>query len=104
VGGKLDGRELAEHRQFAQRFDTMVRTFIQENRLSGVFWRLGMSQSRFPEWFAVGSVYEWILASHALPRGYGYALHGPEGDDPEVENVNLSTYRKKSGGSSLWGD
>jgi hypothetical protein len=63
-----------------------------------------MSQSRFPEWFAVGSVYEWILASHALPRGYGYALHGPEGDDPEVENVNLSTYRKKSGGSSLWGD
>jgi hypothetical protein len=44
------------------------------------------------------------VASHALPRGYGYALHGPEGDDPEVENVNLSTYRKKSGGSSLWGD
>jgi hypothetical protein len=36
-GGKLDGRELAEHRQFAQRVDTMVRTFIQENRLSGAF-------------------------------------------------------------------
>ena len=37
-------------------------------------------------------------------HGYGYALHGPEGDDPEVENVNLSTYRKKSGSSSLWND
>jgi hypothetical protein len=103
-GAKLDGRELAEHRQFAQRVDTMLRAFIQENRLSGVFWRLGMSQNRFPESFSVGSVYEWILASRALPRGYGYALHGPEGDDPELENVNLNTYRKKSGGPSLWSD
>jgi hypothetical protein len=103
-GNKLDQRGLAEHREFAQRVDTMLRAFIQDNHLSGVFWRLEMDQSRFPKWFFVGSVYEWILASRVLPRGYGYALHGPEGDDPEVEDVNLSTYRKKSGGSSLWGD
>jgi len=103
-GNRLNGRELAEHRQFAQRVDTMVRAFIQENQLSGVFWRLEMDQSRFPKSFFVGSVYEWILASSALPRGYGYALHGPEGDDPEVENVNLSTYCKKGCGSSLWKD
>jgi hypothetical protein len=103
-GGKLDRNELAEHRQFAQRIDTMLREFIRDNNLSGVFWRLAMDQRRFPKSFLVGSVYEWILASRALPRGYGYALHGPEGDDPEVEDVTLSTYRKKSAGSSLWSD
>jgi hypothetical protein len=103
-GSRLDRRALAENRQFAQRMDTMLRSFIQDNRLSGVFWRIEMDQSRFPKWFSVGSVYEWILASRALPRGYGYALHGPEGDDPGEEDVNLSTYRKKDGASSLWND
>ena len=103
-GNRLDRRQLAEHRQFAQRTDAMLRAFIQENRLSGVFWRLEMDQKRFPEGFFLGSVYGWVLASRALSRGYGYALHGPEGDDPEVENVNLSTYKKKSGRPSLWSD
>jgi hypothetical protein len=103
-GSRLDRRDLISHREFAQRFDVMVRQHIQRNRISGVFFRLGTSdQSKLPEWLG-SSYYEWILASRALPRGYGYALHGPEGDDPEVENVNLSTYRKKSGGSSLWSD
>jgi len=105
-GGKLDRRQLAENRQFAQRNDAMIRAFIQNHRLSGVFWRLNMDQSRFPGglYEVVGTVYEWILASRTLPRGYGYALHGPEGDDPGTEDVNLSTYRNKSGGSSLWTD
>jgi hypothetical protein len=103
-GSRLDRRDLAENRQFAQRTDTMLRSFIQDNRLSGVFWRFEMDQSRFPKGFFLGSVYEWILASRALPRGYGYALHGPEGDDPGEEDVNLSTYRKKGGASSLWSD
>jgi hypothetical protein len=109
-GGKLDRRQLAENRQFAQRIDAMIRALIQNYRLSGAFWRLNMDQSRFPEGLhgvvgnVVGTVYEWILASRALPRGYGYALHGPEGDDPGTEDVNLSTYRKKGGASSLWSD
>jgi hypothetical protein len=102
-GVELNARKLAQHREFVQKTDTMLRAFIQENRLSGVFWRLDMDQKRFPPGFFVGSVYEWILASRALPRGYGYALHGPEGDDPELENVNLNTY-KKSGRPSLWSD
>jgi hypothetical protein len=62
-----------------------------------------MDQKRFPPGFFLGSVYEWVLASRALSRGYGYALHGPEGDDPELENVNLNTY-KRSGRPSLWSD
>ena len=81
-----------------------LRAFIAENHLSGVFWRLAMDQSRFPKSFFVGSVYEWILSSRALPRGYGYARHGPEGDDPGEEDVDLSTYRKEGGASSLWSD
>jgi hypothetical protein len=102
-GNRLDQRDLAEHRQFVQKTDPMLRAFIQENRVSGVFWRLDMDQKRFPPGFFVGSVYEWILASRALPRGYGYALHGPEGDDPELENVNLNTW-KRPGRPSLWND
>jgi len=103
-GDKLNPRQLAEERQSAQETDTLVRTFIQQFRPSGVFWRQGMNQSRFPKWFSLSTEYELILASRALPRGYGYVLHGPEGDDPGEEDVNLSTYRKKGGGSSLWND
>src|SRR5262249_38560234 len=55
-GAKLDRGQLAEHRQFAQRVDTMVRALIRDNGLSGVFWRLSMSQqSRFPVGSVVGS-------------------------------------------------
>lgn len=106
-GNRLDRRDLAQHRQFTHSADAMIRAFIQEHRLSGVFWRFGQDRlhiDRLPNGFFVGSAFEWILASRTLRRGYGYALHGPEGDDPEVEDVNLSTYRKKSGGSSLWSD
>src|SRR5262245_51538061 len=41
-GSRLDRRQLAEERQFAQRNDAMIRAFIQKNGLAGVFWRLGM--------------------------------------------------------------
>jgi len=103
-GGKLSVQEVAEHRQSAQEMDALLRNFIQQYRPVGVFWRQGMNQSRFPRWFSSNSEYELFLSSPVLPRGYGYALHGPEGDDPETEDVNLGTYRKKSGGSSLWSD
>jgi hypothetical protein len=97
-GNRLDRHDLTSRREFSQKFDAMVRQHIQRNRISGVFKVEDLGQGLFT------SSYEWLLASSALRRGYGYALHGPEGDDPEVENVNLSTYRKKSGGSSLWSD
>jgi len=97
-GNRLDRRDLTSRREFSQQFDAMVRQHIQRNRISGVFKVEDLGRGLFT------SSYEWLLASSALPHGYGYALHGPEGDDPEVENVNLSTYRKKSGGSSLWSD
>jgi hypothetical protein len=97
-GNRLDRRDLTNRREFSQQFDAMVRQHIQRNRISGVFKVEDLGRGLFT------SSYEWLLASNALPHGYGYALHGPEGDDPEVENVNLSTYRKKSGSSSLWSD
>jgi hypothetical protein len=104
-GGKLSPGEVVEERQDAQKVDALVRTFIQQFRPSGVFWRQEyMSSGRYPKWFSVSTEYELFLASRALPRGYGYALHGPEGDDPGEEDVNLSTYRRKSGASSLWSD
>jgi hypothetical protein len=100
-GSRWDQRERIENRTYWQQFDITVRQNIQKNRISGAF-----------KWQAIPGVFkiqvsteiEWLLASTALPRGYGYALHGPEGDDPEVENVNLSTYRKKTNHSSLWND
>jgi hypothetical protein len=85
-------------REFAQKFDVMVRQYIQSKQVSGVFQVQDMGHGIFT------SSYEWLLASNALPRGYGYALHGPEGDDPEVETVDLSTYRKKSDVGALWSD
>jgi hypothetical protein len=85
-------------RPFARKFDVLVRQYIQRTGVSGVFKVEDLGQGLFT------SSYEWLLASSALPRGYGYALHGPEGDDPEVETVNLSTYRKKSDVGSIWSD
>jgi hypothetical protein len=100
-GNRWDQRERTENSKYWQQFDTTVRQEIQKNRISGVYKFQAVSGV-----FKVqaSSEIEWLLASSALPRGYGYALHGPEGGDPEVENVNLSTYRKKTGRSSLWSD
>jgi len=52
----------------------------------------------------VTSAIEYFWASPALPDGYGYALHGGEGDDPEAEinDVDLATYRKTPNLWSLW--
>jgi hypothetical protein len=44
-----------------------------------------------------------IVFSSALPLGYGYALAGPEGSDPAVDDVDLNTYRKSSG-APVWSD
>ncbi len=85
-------------RSFAIKFDAMVRQYIRQNRISGVFRVEDLGHGLFT------SSYEWLLASSALPHGYGYALHGPEGDDPEEETVDLSTYRKKGDVGSLWND
>lgn len=97
-GVRLDRRDLESHRAGLREFDALVRQHIQRNRISGAFKVEDLGRGIFT------SRYEWLLASPALPRGYGYALHGPEGDDPEVENVDLSTYRKKRGAGSLWAD
>jgi len=45
-----------------------------------------------------------VVFSSALPLGYGYAFQAPEGEDPEEENVDLKTYRKKTNAFSLWND
>lgn len=37
-----------------------------------------------------------------LPRGYGYILHGLEGEDPTTEKVNLQAIRKETGSSAPW--
>ena len=76
-------------RRSAIKLDAMVRHFIESRQFSGAFQIQALGQGIFD------SRYEWLLASPALERGYGYALHGPEGDDPESEEVDLSTYRKK---------
>ncbi len=85
-------------RPFARKFDAMVRQYLERTNVSGVFHVPDLGQGMFT------SSYEWLLASPALPRGYGYALHGPEGDDPEMENVDLSTYRKKADVGALWSE
>jgi hypothetical protein len=76
----------------------MVRQYIETRQVSGVFHVEDLGQGLFT------SAYEYLLASPALPRGYGYALHGPEGDHPEVETVDLSTYRKRGDVGLLWSD
>jgi hypothetical protein len=85
-------------RESAQKLDVMVRAYIQRKQVSGVFRIEDLGHGVFD------SSKAWFLASDALPRGYGYALAGPEGDDPEVETVDLSTYRKRSDVGSLWND
>ncbi|MBY5698018.1 hypothetical protein [Rhizobium leguminosarum] len=84
--------------EHAHKVDEMVRDYIARNGVSGVFSIEALGQGIFD------SSFEWFLASPALPRGYGYALHGGEGDDPESEDVDLSTYRKESTVISTWQD
>jgi hypothetical protein len=76
-------------RQSEIKLDGMVRQFIERTQFSGPFQIQALGHGIFD------SRFEWLLASPALRRGYGYALHGPEGDDPESEEVDLSTYRKR---------
>ena len=91
-GSALKRNETADRRAFAQRLDAYLRGYIQRERVSGPFKPEVLKREEL-----VGSVYEWFLATPALPRGYGYALHGPEGEDPEVENIDLSTFRRRRG-------
>lgn len=93
---RLEPRD--DPRPFARKFDTMVRRHLERTGISGVFHVPDLGQGMFT------SSYEWLLASPALPRGYGYALHGSEGDDPEMETVDLSTYRKKADVGTLWNE
>ncbi|NZD66195.1 hypothetical protein HX900_34680 [Rhizobium sp. WYCCWR 11290] len=90
--------ERKAHLEHAHKVDEMVRDYITRNGISGVFSIEALGQGIFD------SSFEWFLASPALPRGYGYALHGGEGDDPESEDVDLSTYRKESTVISTWQD
>ena len=85
-------------REGAQQLDAELRRHIMRNRVSGVFNIEALGRGHF------NSEYEWFLATPALPRGYGYALHGPKGEDPEVENVDLSTARRRRGGGGLFGE
>ena len=83
---------------FAREFDVGVRRFIRERQVVGVH--------RVPDLDKFGvpgtSAYEWILISPALPRGYGYTYHGPEGDDPESEVTNSTTYGKNGDADQSW--
>jgi hypothetical protein len=81
---------------FPREFDVKVRRYLQQRQSPNPF----IFQSK-----DVGdgnSVYEWLLASPALPRGYGYAFHGPEGDDPEPEVTNSATYEKNGDADQSW--
>lgn len=40
--------------------------------------------------------------SPTLPHGYGYMISGPEGDDPKLETVDLSTASKQTGTAAPW--
>jgi len=96
-GGRLQLSQQTDYRRFAIELDTMVRAFLARTRGSGIFKTEALGRGLF------SSEYEWFLASRALARGYGYALHGPEGDDPEIETVSLRTHRER-GGMSAWND
>ncbi|NZD66267.1 hypothetical protein HX900_35065 [Rhizobium sp. WYCCWR 11290] len=90
--------ERKDNLDHAQKVDEMVRAYVQREKISGVFSIEALGQGIFD------SSFEWFLASPALPRGYGYALHGGEGDDPESEDVDLSTYRKEPTVTLTWQD
>lgn len=90
--------EQKENIEHTHKVDEMVRAHVEREKISGVFSIEALGQGIFD------SSFEWFLASPALPRGYGYALHGGEGDDPESEDVDLSTYRKESAVISTWQD
>ena len=81
---------------FARKFDVEVRGYIEQNGVSGVFHIEDLGRGAFT------SSYQWLLASPALRRGYGYALAGPEGDDPETETTNSTTYQKNGDANPFW--
>jgi hypothetical protein len=97
----LDPDDAAEHQEYVRRDDKLIRSFIEEHQLSGVFWRQDMNadsvfrdgggrRHKFPDdILSLGNnSYKILLASPALSRGYGYALWdmGPQGgnDRPAV--------------------
>jgi len=100
-GSRWEERERIENSRFWQQFDATVRQEIQKNPIYGVYKFQDISRVFKAK---ASSEIEWLLSSTALPRGYGYALHGPEGEDPEVENVNPGTYRVKPDRARLWSD
>ncbi|MGE0024306.1 MAG: hypothetical protein AB7S70_11820 [Hyphomicrobium sp.] len=97
-GAKFDPEEVKNSAGVSAETDTMVRSYIKTRRVTGRFDIEALGHGVFD------STYSYFLATRALPRGYGYALHGGEGEDPASETVDLATYRNKPSGWSIWFD
>lgn len=101
-GVKRDERERAELRSVGQTIDATARDHINSKGYTGTFSPYGTLNKPENIFGNIGIMLKLAMFSKALPLGYGYAFQHPEGDDPEGETVDLTTYAKQSGAVPFW--
>jgi len=108
-GGVISQGERDQNRKIGQAIDRVARRQIQTMRGGRIVRphdsNCGERMNAFDiqvDGRSICVILETVLLSESLPLGYGYALASPEGNDPEVEKVNLQTYGKKSGVVPIW--
>lgn len=100
---ELPAEEAADNKAHWRDDLVKLREHVQQSNARGVIWRFEDQESAV-EFLRGVTVYEWVLASPELRYGVGYALHGGEGEDPDKEDTNLETYRKKRSWWAIWSD
>jgi hypothetical protein len=101
-GSKLGDRERADMRKTGQTIDAVARDHIKSKGYTGTFSPYDMVNKPGNIFGDTAIMLQLVMFSKALPLGYGYALQGPEGSDPEEEKVDLRTYSKKSDAVPVW--
>jgi hypothetical protein len=91
-GGPHSAKEVNEYKAIGRKVDSSAKNILRRSSKPVVSGTA----------FGAGSLVQAIYRSSKLPRGYGYWLAGPEGDDPDVQNVDLETLRKDRNVAAPW--
>jgi hypothetical protein len=107
--GTPDAQEQGDYRAVARAIDSIARQQIASGKsewiTAPVSDRCGTGKNPFDVQIngrTLCIMLEKVVLSKKLPLGYGYAFHHPEGNDPDEDKIDLTTYGKEPGVVPLW--
>lgn len=101
---EIPASEAAANRSAARNNLVKLIDHARNTNASGVIWDQEQGDYARDDIIPGNTVYAWIIASPDLRYGVGYALHGGEGEDDGIEDVDIETYRTQASGEAIWSE